>query len=70
MPTKHYFAYMRIEEAELKSMQKKVESIYNQGSKAYKGARKGLSLPPNRSCPDSFLPPSPPPITISTNTIK
>ena len=27
----------------------------------YKGARNGRSRPPNRSCPDSFLPPRPPP---------
>lgn len=30
---------------------------------AYSGARNGLSRPPKRSCPDSFLPPSPPPNT-------
>lgn len=29
---------------------------------AYKGALNGLSRPPKRSCPDSFLPPSPPPV--------
>ena len=28
---------------------------------SYIGLLKGLSLPPNLSCPDSFLPPNPPP---------
>ena len=27
------------------------------------GSRKGLSMPPKRSCPLSFLPPKPPPVT-------
>ena len=31
-------------------------------TETYRGARNGLSLPPKRSCPDSFLPPRPPPI--------
>lgn len=34
------------------------------------GLRKGLSLPPNRSCPDSFLPPWPPPRRRGTHPFR
>ena len=38
------------------------DMTWNKRTETYKGARNGFSLPPKRSCPDSFLPLRPPPV--------